>query len=203
MTIKLLAAAAAIGALVLPGAALAAERAIATTDVNLRAGPSTDYPAVNVVEQGDSVRVFGCLQTRSWCDVAYDGQRGWLSANYIAYAGRHGYSDRRDFDPYQAPVITFSIDSYWNNHYRGRDFYSRRDDYEGPRFHPRPDHWRDRRDARRDWRDDRRDMRRDRPRDPLEYRDYNRRDPRDDRSDFRRHRDDRGPDPVIPLYRVD
>ncbi|HEU01784.1 MAG TPA: SH3 domain-containing protein, partial [Aurantimonas coralicida] len=65
-----------VGSFALPATADAAARAIATADVNLRAGPSTRYPAVDVVGGGDRVRVYGCLENRSWCDVGYDGQRG-------------------------------------------------------------------------------------------------------------------------------
>ena len=86
MNKMLFAALAVASAITLPASAQAQSRAIATTDVNLRAGPSTSYPAVNVVGAGDRVRVFGCLDTRAWCDVGYDGQRGWMSSNYLADA---------------------------------------------------------------------------------------------------------------------
>ncbi|WP_304363763.1 SH3 domain-containing protein [Jiella marina] len=153
MKLSLFAAAILAGTMAVPSLAAASERAIATTDVNLRAGPSTDYPVVDVVGSGDAVRVFGCLETRSWCDVRYHGQRGWMSANYIAYAVRRGRD--RAFDPYSAPVITFSVDGYWGDHYRGRDFYRQRDRYD--RRHR--DDWGDRRGRRHDRFDDRDDRR--------------------------------------------
>ena len=129
----LLAAAALASAVAIPaGAAHASEKAVATTNVNLRAGPSTDYPVVDVLVAGEGLRVFGCLQTRSWCDVRFRGQRGWISANYIALTGGN-YSGRHDFDPYSAPVITFSVDNYWGDHYRSRNFYRDRDRFRGHR----------------------------------------------------------------------
>ncbi|MBO0903413.1 SH3 domain-containing protein [Jiella sonneratiae] len=166
----LLAATALIGALTLPaGAALASEIAVATTDVNLRAGPSTDYPVVDTLIAGERLRVFGCLQTRSWCDVRFQGQRGWISANYIALRG-DGYAGYHDFNPYSAPVITFSVDSYWRDHYASRNFYRDRDRYRRDRDggrHDRGDRY-DRRD--RDGRD-------------FDHRDR----PRPDYGDDRRH----------------
>lgn len=86
-----------VSALLAPAAAMAASIAVATTNVNLRTGPSTQYPVVNVVGSGDDVRVYGCLSNRSWCDVGYAGQRGWMSSNYLAYAPgtAAGAPDRR------------------------------------------------------------------------------------------------------------
>ena len=137
-------------AIVVPGAAMAAATAIATTNVNLRAGPSTQYPAVNVVRSGDGVRVFGCLSNRSWCDVAYAGQRGWMSSNYLAYVrGGTRYVGPQVVTSIGVPVISFSFGNYWDNHYRGRSFYRDRA------------RW-DRREVRRDFGDTRREMRRDR-----------------------------------------
>ena len=179
----------------LPASAQAQSRAIATTDVNLRAGPSTSYPAVNVVGAGDRVRVFGCLDTRAWCDVGYDGQRGWMSSNYLADARERRYTGPRYVDRMDAPVISFSIGRYWDDHYRGRNFYRDRDRYDDRRGRDRRDF--DRRDDRRDARRDaRRDFREDRRDDRREFRE----DRRDDRRNYREERRDERP---VPLYRVD
>jgi uncharacterized protein YraI len=104
-----------------------AATAIATTDVNLRSGPSTRYPAVDVVQGGDRVRVHGCLSNRSWCDVSYDGERGWMSSKYLAYS----YRGRRVRGPevvriVRPPVVTFSIGAYWDRHYEDESFYEDR-----------------------------------------------------------------------------
>ncbi|WP_206453605.1 SH3 domain-containing protein [Aurantimonas marina] len=209
-----------VGSFALPATADAAARAIATADVNLRAGPSTRYPAVDVVGGGDQVRVYGCLQNRSWCDVGYDGQRGWMSSNYLAYAGgNRRYTGERAIRAIEAPVISFSIGGYWDDHYRARRFYRERDRYDGiygPRYRRDRDRFEER--DRFDDRDDvRRDQRSERRREIR--RELRREDRRDDRREFRRERrddirierrnerrispsDDRR-DPVVPLYRVD
>jgi uncharacterized protein YraI len=134
----------------MPGVASAASTAVATTDVNLRAGPSTSYPAVDVVVGGDGVRVYGCLSNRSWCDVRYAGQRGWMSSNYLAFvdSGRR-YTGTRAINALRAPVISFSFGNYWDDHYRGRSFYRDRDRWDR----------RELRGARREVREERRDVR--------------------------------------------
>ncbi|WP_416357765.1 SH3 domain-containing protein [Aureimonas phyllosphaerae] len=164
-----------IGALLVPGTATAAT-AIATTNVNLRAGPSTAYPPVNVVRGGEDVRVYGCLANRSWCDVDFYGQRGWMSSNYLAFVrGGVRYTGERSVRYIGAPVVTYSFGDYWDRYYRDRPFYRERQRWDGiygPRIFdrggpPRRD-WRDgpppppyaRRDDRR-W-EERRDERRDR-----------------------------------------
>ena len=105
------------GAMLVPGIASAAT-AFATGNVNLPAGPSTAYPAVNVVPAGDDVRVFGCLSNRSWCDVDYYGQRGWMSSNYLAFEQRgtatpgrasSSASPRRPSPSRSAPIGTIII----------------------------------------------------------------------------------------------
>ncbi len=123
-------------AVLMPAAAIAAN-AYATTDVNERAGPGTDYPVVTVIPAGSTLTIFGCLPEIAWCDVAFAGLRGWVQGSYlqafyesrrvpvVAYAPRLG-----------VPIVTFSI-VYWDDHYRDRPFYRERARFvrlhEGPR----------------------------------------------------------------------
>jgi uncharacterized protein YraI len=128
-------------ALAVPGVASAAN-AFATGNVNLRAGPSTQYPVVITVAVNAPVNLHGCLGGYSWCDVSYGGTRGWVSGKYLETV----YQDERVLVPAYAtrvnvPVISFSFGSYWDNNYRGRSFYRDRD---------RWDDRRDRREVRQD-----------------------------------------------------
>ncbi|MEL6622228.1 MAG: SH3 domain-containing protein, partial [Pseudomonadota bacterium] len=68
-------------------AASAATPAVATTNVNLRAGPSTHFPVVKVVPAGARLVTFGCVKGYTWCDVSFAGNRGWLAARYVRLAG--------------------------------------------------------------------------------------------------------------------
>ncbi|MBP1852058.1 SH3 domain-containing protein [Rhizobium halophytocola] len=116
-----------------PAAAFAAN-GYATANVNLRAGPSTQYPAVTVIPVGSGVDIFGCMQSANWCDVGYAGIRGWVSGSYLQalYEQRRVEVGPRYYGELGIPSVTFSVGNYWERHYRQRDFYRDRD---------RWDHW--------------------------------------------------------------
>lgn len=112
-------------ALALPAAALAQE-AYTTTAVNLRAGPDADYPLVRWVPEGTAVQVVGCLGDFLWCDVEVFGDRGWMYAKYLVYPYQSNYVPIVSYGPViGVPIFGFSID-YWDDHYRGRPWYSDR-----------------------------------------------------------------------------
>jgi uncharacterized protein YraI len=115
-------------------AAASAQTAYTTQDVNVRAGPSGDYPLVASLAPRTQVTLFGCLNTWKWCDVGVGPNRGWVYARFLA-------------SPYQnqsvpiisggatlgLPIVTFSIVPYWDNYYRGRPWYGTR-----PQWQHRP-----------------------------------------------------------------
>ncbi len=72
--------------LALPAIANAATNGFATTNVNMRSGPSTRYPAVVVVPAGAPIVIHGCLNNVNWCDVSFARGRGWVSGSYIQAA---------------------------------------------------------------------------------------------------------------------
>lgn len=55
--------------------------AIATTNVNMRVGPSTNYQVIAVVRSGDQVAVNRC--TGGWCLVDFGRDRGWISQSFL------------------------------------------------------------------------------------------------------------------------
>ncbi|WEX09291.1 SH3 domain-containing protein [Chelativorans sp. AA-79] len=151
-------AAVAFGAILASAGTAAAANAFATGNVNMRAGPSTQYPRVTTIPRGSAVEVYGCTSGWRWCDTVWRGNRGWVSASYLQMQ----YRDRRVYVPDYAPrlglpVITFQFGSYWDRWYSDRPWYHDRD-----RWDRRDrDHWdRDRRDRDR-WDRDRRDRDRD------------------------------------------
>ncbi|RZL95624.1 MAG: ligand-binding protein SH3, partial [Variovorax sp.] len=111
-------------ALGLPVAA-AAQQAFAHDPLNLRAGPSGEYPVVARLGPGQPLQVLGCTRGYGWCDVVLpDGLRGWVFARGLDYA----YEDRRvPLATYGSvigvPIVTFAIGSYWSNYYRDRPWY--------------------------------------------------------------------------------
>jgi hypothetical protein len=62
--------------------------AVATTSVNVRAGPGTSYPVVDVLRAGHAVRISRC--TGGWCAIDQRGPSGWVSQNFLAETGRPG-----------------------------------------------------------------------------------------------------------------
>ncbi len=69
----------AAGALV--AATTASLAAYATTAVNVRSGPGTQYGVVDQLSRGEYVEIDRCVQ--SWCFVLKDGPDGWVSARYL------------------------------------------------------------------------------------------------------------------------
>ena len=115
--------------LLLPIPALA-QTAFTTQAVNVRAGPDRAFPLVTWLRPGTPVNVIGCINGWRWCDVVAGGWRGWVYSRYLSGPIRG-----------RAPVITFSVGSYWGAHYRGRPWYSSQpgwNNWGSPGFRPPP-----------------------------------------------------------------
>jgi uncharacterized protein YraI len=186
--------------------AAAAQFAVVTAWLNMRAGPGTEYPVITVIPRGDEVRVFGCVRGFSWCDVEWAGEweyeRGWVYSRYLS----RRYAGNWQSLPYWGPVIglpiiAFIFDDYLDRHYRDRPYYHdlRRwyHDQDRKRHRYRDKKWRGKRYRDKDWYRDRdRDKGRhrykkpDRDRDKGGYR-YKKRDRDRDKG---RNRDDRDRD---------
>lgn len=74
---------AATAAICLASAALA-EGGLATSDLNLRAGPGTAHAVLATIPRGGEVEIIGCLRSLDWCEVRWRGARGWASAGHLA-----------------------------------------------------------------------------------------------------------------------
>ena len=63
---------------------------VTTSDLNVRAGPSTDYAIVGKLNLDDSVEVVGRNAASDWLQIVYpansDG-RGWIAADYAKLTG--------------------------------------------------------------------------------------------------------------------
>jgi uncharacterized protein YraI len=121
---------------ILPPAQAAPERpnGYPVTNVNLRAGPGTDYPVIVVVPARSWISIRGCLGDHSWCEVAFEGSRGWMRSIYLQGWYRGHYYALRDYAPRLGyPVVTFDLGPYWDNNYRDRPFYAQRARWDAPR----------------------------------------------------------------------
>lgn len=124
----ILCASVAAAAIALPGAAMAAQPAFTTTDLNLRAGPGIDYPVVDTIPDGARVRIQGCIAGYNWCSVVWRGEYGWAQGDYLAALYRGERVVVIDEGPeIGLPIIGFNIGTYWRSHYRHRPFYARID----------------------------------------------------------------------------
>lgn len=118
------------GVLMLFSVAALAENALTTDVASVRAGPDDSYPEVAQLDPDSPVQVIGCLDDWSWCDVAFGDNRGWLYAPDITYEYEGGYVPFYAYAPsFGLPVVTFSLDTYWGSHYRGRPWYGQRDEW--------------------------------------------------------------------------
>ena len=106
-----------------PAAVLAAPGMI-NTSVNLRAGPSVEFPVVNRLPVGVPVEVHGCIRQELWCDVSWGRERGWVAAQYLDYLYDGRYVDLRSY-VVDVPVASFVLTSYWSSYYFGRPWYRR------------------------------------------------------------------------------
>ncbi|WP_102225595.1 SH3 domain-containing protein [Acidimangrovimonas sediminis] len=133
--ITALAAGACLAALATLGAAMpamAATGAVTVSTLNLRAGPGTGYPVVRVLPAGAQVTLYGCTGDTRWCDAAWDGGRGWVSASYVEVT-YHGAP--RPLTPGTLAIVGLGVvafnQAYWNAHYVGQPWYGRWSYYHG------------------------------------------------------------------------
>lgn len=137
---SILTTAAAVAALLLAPAVAEAAGGFVTANVNMRAGPSTQYPAVTVIPAGESVEIHGCLADVPWCDVEFYGGRGWVAGRYVQalYQSRRVYVGPEYYRPLGIPTVVFSVGNYWDRYYRNRDFYRDRDRWRRNSVYDRP-----------------------------------------------------------------
>jgi uncharacterized protein YraI len=135
---KLIPLAGAAAVMLMASAALAAGTATTTTattwyapSVNqLHSGPDATFPVVASVPANAQMTVYGCLQNWSWCDVAWNDQRGWLPGSSIqtVYQSKPAYIT--EVAPaMNVPVETYSTATYWDTHYQSAPFYTQRERY--------------------------------------------------------------------------
>jgi len=111
----------------LPLAAVA-QQVFTLRDVDVFAGPSSEYPPVAELAPGTPVQLAGCLSDWSWCDVIFANDRGWVYAGDLGYPYQGNRVVIIEYGPrLQLPVVTFSLQTYWSAHYTSRQFFRERD----------------------------------------------------------------------------
>ncbi|MDB5891344.1 MAG: type 3 domain protein [Polaromonas sp.] len=103
-----------------------AQQAVTNNTVDLRAGPSPDYPLVTQLPAGVQLAVAGCTDAYQWCDVLLaDGLRGWVYAQGLSYVQQGQSLVLSQYGPSLGiPLLVFNVGSYWGSHYQNRPFYN-------------------------------------------------------------------------------
>jgi len=70
-----------LSAAVIAVSAGAAFAATATSSVNVRTGPGTQYNAIDTLRPGERVGITD--QSGGWCEVSKSGPDGWVSCRYL------------------------------------------------------------------------------------------------------------------------
>jgi uncharacterized protein YraI len=111
--------------LVLSASGAQASEAFVSRDVNMRAGPSTDYLVITTLPADQQIDILGSLQDYTWCDVQTGPDRGWVYAANIRYI-YHGQPVSVLGAGIGIGVVGFALDDYWRHHYSHRSWYGDR-----------------------------------------------------------------------------
>lgn len=97
-----------LAVLLLSGSAFADVAATATTELNVRAGPGTQYPVIGVIGGGTGVGIQGCVEGSKWCSVNVNGAVGWVYSDYLVadLSGSPIVLTERPAE-LQVPVVTY------------------------------------------------------------------------------------------------
>ena len=76
---------------------------------------------------GATVNVLGCIDGWRWCDVAAGFNRGWVFGQFLAISYQSQPIVIMNSGGWLGvPLITFSVGSYWDLHYRNRPWWNQR-----------------------------------------------------------------------------
>jgi uncharacterized protein YraI len=96
----------ALAALVFAGGAAIAAPGLATTDVNMRQGPGTNFPVVTSIRGGNNVDVQSC--DAGWCAVRFGPFAGFVKATYLDFGVLRRpryYAPRRYYGSPSSPFL--------------------------------------------------------------------------------------------------
>lgn len=83
--------------------------AVTTANVNMRSGPSTNYPSLLVVPKGSTIRVDRNYTNSSWHRAAYNGVEGYISKTYVRVTTTQTSTPITKSNPYTVPTRTLKF----------------------------------------------------------------------------------------------
>ena len=125
--LSLLAGAALVALTMLPLAPAHADELVGYSNgsVDLLAGPDGSFPVVAHVEPNAGLKIIGCQQGFTWCDVSMNGQRGWINGHFLDNVYNDKHVNVVEFGPQQnVPTVVFQQRTYWDTYYHDRPFYT-------------------------------------------------------------------------------
>ena len=115
MKLRLIAPLVAVGALF--ATAASAETGYTINTFHIFTAPGHDAARIETVPAHARVHIFGCLQHRDWCEVAWNGARGWMDSNGLEVWDRGRPVRASDID---MPIVTFRANVYDQRPYQRR-----------------------------------------------------------------------------------
>jgi uncharacterized protein YraI len=114
-----------------------AAEAYTTSTSWLRTGPDSNFPFIERVPRDSLVDVIGCTDGYDWCDIDYDGERGWFSGRRLQFVYQGQRGSLRELAPLLGlMILQFRFGDYWNDHYRERPWYNDRNRQIWQNWHP-------------------------------------------------------------------
>jgi len=102
-----------------------AMRGYTNASVDLLAGPAAAFPPVAHVASGANVDIMGCTDGFKWCDIGWDGHRGWIDGTYLDSIYKDHHVNIIEYGSQEnVPVVTFEQKTYWDNNYHDQPFYT-------------------------------------------------------------------------------
>lgn len=91
--------------------ALADTAVVATTDLNVRAGPGPQYQVVGTITPDGGATLIGCLDDSRWCEVSVAGVSGWAYSDYLIIDNAGTQVVVTERQPDVVPVVTYDAPS--------------------------------------------------------------------------------------------
>jgi uncharacterized protein YraI len=100
-------------------------KGFANASTYIHAGPGQDFPVVAHIPPGADMTIAGCTNGFIWCDVAWNGNRGWIAGRFLDSEFNSQHVNVAEFGhAINLPTVVFDQRNYWRRNYRTYPFYA-------------------------------------------------------------------------------